>query len=72
MSKRVKNDDTFRISLRGACLIAAQEYEKAFGPDPNGKTTIQIANEMAKNLEHKAHIDDVEHPINVDLRSKHL
>lgn len=46
-----RDDDTFRISLRGACLIAAQEYEKQFGPDPDGKTAMQIADEMAKNLE---------------------
>lgn len=45
-----KRQDTFSISLKGACLVSALQYEATFGKDPEGKTAIQIANEMYKHL----------------------
>jgi hypothetical protein len=48
--ERVLDSDQFRISARGACLVAALDYEATFGKDVSGKSPLVIADEMAARI----------------------
>ena len=43
-----RKDDRMSLSLRGACLLAANEYEASFGPQD--KDAVTVADDMFARL----------------------
>lgn len=43
-------EERYRVTAKGSCLVAALEYEAAFGPDPQGRSAIEVADEMYARL----------------------